>query len=208
MTTELKTSLPKEDDVGRRVDLHTSSGATICLSFPENETPLPQVIKLVDPDTGQSMIFQSKDDVYDEVGEELDEILSKIEGDQHCVHSNCQNETNGDLQRQSSGDERVEKQREKLQKKLRERKGSCNKEEENCVGHCNQLIEIPVQGLSQIRDGFIQNDEENSGTKDGEDGTLSIEEGKITRRGGKSLFNISSSSTSLATLFATCVGCI
>lgn len=173
MTTELKTSLPKEEDeVGRRVDLHTSSGATICLSFPENETPLPQVIKLVDPDTGQSMVFQSKDDVYEEVNEELDKILSKL--DQHCVHSNCQNEANGtDLQKHNPSDERLEKRREKLQKKLRERKGSSNKEEEKCIGHCNQLIEIPVQGLSQLRDK--QNEDENTGI---EDGSLSIEEGK------------------------------
>ena len=62
------------------------------------------------------MVFQSKEDVYDEVTEELDKILSKL--GQDCVHSNCQNEANGahDLQRHNTGDERLEKQKERLQK--------------------------------------------------------------------------------------------
>jgi len=174
MSADVKTSPAKEDD-GRRVDLHTCSGETICLSFPENGTPLPQVIKLVDPDTGQSMVFQRRGSGYNEIAGEVDEVLSKL--DFELCH-NCRNEeTNGsnELQMQSSGDERLDKQREKLQKKLRERKGSMNNDEDNCVGHCHEIIEIPVQGLSQIReDSFTLNDDD----KSQEDDSLSIEQGE------------------------------
>ncbi|KAK3737398.1 hypothetical protein QZH41_019942 [Actinostola sp. cb2023] len=181
MSADVKTSPAKEDD-GRRVDLHTCSGETICLSFPENGTPLPQVIKLVDPDTGQSMVFQRRGSGYNEIAGEVDEVLSKL--DFELCH-NCRNEeTNGsnELQMQSSGDERLDKQREKLQKKLRERKGSMNNDEDNCVGHCHEIIEIPVQGLSQIReDSFTLNDDD----KSQEDDSLSIEQEKQKAEGLK-----------------------
>lgn len=176
MSSEVNSSHVKEEEADRRVDLHTCSGETICLSFPENGTPLPKVIKLVDPDTAQAMIFQSKENGYNEIAGEVNEVLRKL--DFELCH-NCRNEeANGthELQRQGSGDERLDKRREKLQKKLKERKGSTNKDEDDCLGHCHQIIEIPVQGLSHIReDNFPLNDDE----KSVEDGCLSIEQGEI-----------------------------
>lgn len=180
MSVDMKTSLVKEEE-GRRVDLHTNSGETICLSFPENGTPLPKVIKLIDPDTGQAMLFQSNGSGYSEISGKLDEILSRINFE---LCHNCRNEEvklNGsnELHRQNSGDERLEKRREKLQKKLKERKGSSNKvDEDDCGNHCHKIfIEIPVQGLSQIREDSRLST--NSDKNPDEDDYLSIEEGKV-----------------------------
>ena len=176
MSSDVNSShVKQEEEEGRRVDLHTSSGETIFLSFPENGTPLPKVIKLVDPETGQSMVFQSKGNGYNEIAGQVNEVLRKLDFE---LCQNCRNEeANGtnELQRQGSGDDRLDKQREKLQKKLKERKGSTNKDDENCGGHCHQIIEILIQGLSQIReDNFSLNGDENSLG----DGCLSIEEGE------------------------------
>ncbi|XP_048588285.1 fibronectin type-III domain-containing protein 3A [Nematostella vectensis] len=160
MSNDLKTSANGEEEEGRRVDLHTTSGETICLSFPVNENPLPKIIQLVDPDTGQTMLFPlDKNGVYNEVVENSERILNEVDASQHCQHCSCvHDEANGtsEFQRQSS-DERLEKRREKLQKKLREKKGSVG--EDGCSGHCHQMIQIPVQGLDHIRNSFSCDDE-------------------------------------------------
>ncbi|XP_022798251.1 fibronectin type-III domain-containing protein 3A-like [Stylophora pistillata] len=151
MSAELKKMSPQEVTGGSKIELRTSSGTVICLNFSEKDQVLPKIVRLVDPDTDHAVVFRSEDGVYHELDSDSASNLQELQHMNHCLHCNCNDgneqssNTNADVRKV---DERVDKQREKLQKKLRERKAS-NKEDENCNGHCHQVIQLPIQGLKQ-----------------------------------------------------------
>lgn len=124
--------MPSKEEVGgSKIELRTSSGTVICLNFSEKDQVLPKIVRLVDPETDHAVVFRSEDGVYHELDSDCASNLQEFQQINHCNHCNC-----GDGNEQSAnanadvrkGDERLEKQREKLQKKLRERKAS-NKED-------------------------------------------------------------------------------
>lgn len=137
---------------GSKIELRTSSGTVICLNFSEKDQVLPKIVRLVDPDTDHSVVFRSEDGVYQELDSDCASNLQELQQLNHCHHCNCGDSANEHPQLNGSdvrkGDERLEKQREKLQKKLRERKAS-SKDDENCSGHCHQIIQLPIHGLKQ-----------------------------------------------------------
>lgn len=150
MSADLNKMPPQEEAGGCKIELRTSSGTVICLNFSEKDQVLPKIVRLVDPDTDHAVVFRSEDGVYHELDSDSASNLQEFQHN-HCLHCNCSDgneqsqNANGDVRK---NDERLEKQREKLQKKLRERKAS-NKEDENCNGHCHQVIQLPIQGLKQ-----------------------------------------------------------
>ena len=149
--------------VGNQVELRISPMQTVCINFHDGEA-LPTVIQLLDPDSGQTVMFKSENGSYSEVDESS--VLSTSDG--HCCsHCGCMEEApnGGDIQ--TTGNERLDRRREKLQRKLRERKAS-SKDDENCNGHCHQILQIPVQGLQALRstsNGQIAPDEDTQATK-------------------------------------------
>ena len=158
---------------GSKIELRTSSGTIICLNFSEKDQVLPKIVRLVDPDTDHSVVFRSEDGVYHELDSDCASNLKEFQHLNHCHHCNCgdsanEQAANGDVRK---GDERLEKQREKLQKKLRERKTS-SKEDENCNGHCHQVIQLPIQGLKQ----YVR---VNSSSMNGENKTDSSKDGNL-----------------------------
>lgn len=151
MSADMKKMPSNEEVGGSKIELRTSSGTVICLNFSEKDQVLPKIVRLVDPDTDHAVVFRSEDGVYHELDSDCASNLQEFQHINHCHHCNCGDgneqsaNANGDVRK---GDERLEKQREKLQKKLRERKAS-SKEDENCNGHCHQVIQLPIQGLKQ-----------------------------------------------------------
>ena len=154
MSAKLNNMPSQEVAEGSKIELRTSSGTVICLNFSEKDQVLPKIVRLVDPDTDHSVVFRSDNGVYHELDSDCASTLQEFQHLNHCHHCNCgdsgheqsqSHSANGDVRK---GDERLEKQREKLQKKLRERKAS-SKEEETCNGHCHQVIQLPIQGLKQ-----------------------------------------------------------
>lgn len=164
---------PQEEVGGCKIELRTSSGTVICLNFSEKDQVLPKIVRLVDPDTDHAVVFRSEDGVYHELDSESASNLQEFQHINHCHHCNC---SDGNEQSQNANadvrknDERLEKQREKLQKKLRERKAS-NKEDENCNGHCHQVIQLPIQGLKQYvrvnSAGCVNGESKTNPSKDG-----------------------------------------
>ena len=152
MSAELKKMPSQEVTEGSKIELRTSSGTVICLNFSEKDQVLPKIVRLVDPDTDHSVVFRSEDGVYQELDSDCASNLQELQQLNHCHHCNCDDSANEHPQLNGSdvrkGDERLEKQREKLQKKLRERKAS-SKDDENCSGHCHQIIQLPIHGLKQ-----------------------------------------------------------
>lgn len=157
---------------GSKIELRTSSGTVICLNFSEKDQVLPKIVRLVDPDTDHSVVFRSEDGVYHELDSDCASNLQEFQHLNHCHHCNCVDSANDQPQLNGAdvrkGDERLEKQREKLQKKLRERKSS-SKEEENCNGHCHQVIQLPIQGLNQyvrVNSASMNGDNKSDSSKD------------------------------------------
>lgn len=174
MSADLKKMPPQEEVGGSKIELRTSSGTVICLNFSEKDQVLPKIIRLVDPeDTDHAVVFRSEDGVYHELDSDSASNLPEFQHINHCHHFNCDD---GNEQSQNSNadvrknDERLEKQREKLQKKLRERKAS-NKEDENCNGHCHQVIQLPIKGLKQYvrvnSPGCMNGESKTNPSKDG-----------------------------------------
>ena len=149
MSAEVK-KIPSQEEVeGSKIELRTSSGAVICLNFSEKDQALPRIVRLFDPDTDQALVFRLEDGSYRELDTESAANVQELQHVNHCHHCGCcdgyEDSYNTEVRR---GDERLEKQKEKLQKKLRERKASNRQEDENCKGHCHQIIQLPIQGLS------------------------------------------------------------
>lgn len=144
----------QEVAVGSKIELRTSSGAVICLNFSEKDQVLPKIVRLVDPDSDHSVVFRSENGVYHELDSDCTSSFREFQHLNHCHHCNCGDSVNAQSQSHGAngdfrkGDERFEKQREKLQKKLRERKAS-SKDEETCNGHCHQVMQLPIHGLKQ-----------------------------------------------------------
>ena len=177
MSAELNNMPSQEVAEGSKIELRTSSGTVICLNFSEKDQVLPKIVRLIDPDTDHSVVFRSEDGVYHELDSDYASSLQEFQHLNHCHHCNCgdsaneqpqSNSANGDVRK---GDERLEKQREKLQKKLRERKAS-NKDDEICNGHCHQVIQLPIQGLKQ----YVR---VNSASMNGENKTNSSKDGNL-----------------------------
>lgn len=175
MSAKLNNMPSQEVAEGSKIELRTSSGTLFCLNFSEKDQVLPKIVRLVDPDTDHSVVFRSDNGVYHELDSDCASTLQEFQHLNHCHHCNCSDagheqsqshSANGDVRK---GDERLEKQREKLQKKLRERKAS-SKDEETCNGHCHQVIQLPIQGLKQ----YIR---VNSASMNGENNTDSSENG-------------------------------
>lgn len=151
MSAEVKKMPSQEVTGGSKIELRTSSGTVICLNFSEEDQVLPKIVRLVDPDTDDTAVFRSEDGVYHELDSDSAANLQEFQHMNHCHHCNCSDgneqssNTNTDVRK---GDERGDKQREKLQKILRERKAN-KKEDENCNGHCHQIIQLPIRGLKQ-----------------------------------------------------------
>ena len=153
----------ENETAGNQVELRISPLQTVCINFHDGEA-LPTVIQLVDPDSGQTVMFKSENGSYSEVDESS--VLSSSDG-QCCSHCCCMDEPPNGGEFQTNGDERLVRRREKLQRKLRERKAS-NKDDEKCNGHCHQILQIPVQGLEKLRstsDGQIVADEDTETTR-------------------------------------------
>lgn len=173
MSAELKSNMPPQEEVGgSKIELRTSSGTVICLNFSEKDQVLPKIVRLVDPDTDHAVVFRSDDGVYHELDTDSASNLQEFQHINHCHHCNCSdgnNEQSPNANADGRKDERQEKQREKLQKKLRERKAS-TKEDDNCNGHCHQVIQLPIQGLKQyvrVNSASMNGENKTSSSKDG-----------------------------------------
>lgn len=172
MSAEVKKMPSQEVTGGSKIELRTSSGTVICLNFSEEDQVLPKIVRLVDPDTDDTAVFRSEDGVYHELDSDSAANLQEFQHMSHCHHCNCSDgneqssNTNTDVRK---GDERGDKQREKLQKILRERKAN-KKEDDNCNGHCHQIIQLPIRGLKQyvrVNSSQMNGEHKTSPSKDG-----------------------------------------
>ena len=163
MSSDVNKLNADDEAAGNQVELRISAMQTVCINFPDGES-LPKVIQLLDPDSRQTVMFKSENGSYSKVEESS--VLSTSDG-QCCSHCSCLDDTQNGEDFQTTGDERLDRRREKLQRKLRERKAS-SKDDENCYGHCHQIVQIPVQGLQALdstSNGQISADEETQATK-------------------------------------------
>lgn len=140
---------PADEKLESKVELKTSSGHVICLSFPDQKESPPKIIELVDPDSRQSVIFQCENGIYQEAKQDSIPNLLELQQqhrDHHCSN-NIESHPYLEVQQPNTGDERRDKRLVKLQRKLRERRASTKQEEEHCNSNCHVYIQIPVQGL-------------------------------------------------------------
>ena len=79
MSAEVKKMLSQEETGGSKIELRTSSGTVICLNFKEKLQILPKIIRLVDSDTDDTVVFRSEDGVYHELDSDSAANLQEFE---------------------------------------------------------------------------------------------------------------------------------